>query len=141
MKRILPIFLAGFGGRFRLDQQWISWITLDDVLGAIYHLLISSAAGPVNVTAPFPISAQGFVEGMARVTRRPAFMKVPTAIARKVSGEIADELFFQSQRAHPEYLTSSEYQFMYPKLDGALRHILGRDPRRLDLSLIGEKWR
>jgi uncharacterized protein (TIGR01777 family) len=141
LKRILPLFESGLGGSFSPDGQWISWISMDDLLGAIYHSMTSTTTGHVNVTSPIPVSASQFAGSLGTVMRRPALVRMPRAIVQKAFGDVADELFFESVRAHPEYLAAAGYQFLYPQLDGALMHVLGRSPKkRLQLSEISSRY-
>ncbi len=140
LKQILPLFSSGLGGSFSPGDQWMSWISMDDVLGAVYHTMMSSAAGPVNVNSPFPLTMQQFARCLGQVIRRPAFFRTPSSIVRRALGEVADEVFLASIKAHPEYLTTSSYQFLYPQLEGALRHLLGREaPKHLELSEISDR--
>ena len=137
LKKILPLFQSGFGGSVSQSEQWVSWISLDDVLGAVYHVMMSTAAGAVNLVAPHPVSAEAFASTLARVLRRPAFLRVPKKFVKPVVGDVAEEVLFESVRAHPEYLSSSGYRFLYPTLEGTLRHLLGKKPpSKLDLSAI-----
>lgn len=137
LQRILPFFAGGLGGSFSGDQ-WISWISMDDVLGAVYHTMMSTAAGPVNVVSPFPLSAEKFSKSIGRVIRRPVFLRMPRAVIQKTLGEVADEVLLESVKANPEYLITSGYQFLHPQLDEALRHVLGRDvPVHMRMSTMG----
>ena len=137
LKQILPLFRSGLGGRFTGDEQWISWITIDDVIGSIYHVMMSSTAGPVNIVTPTPITMESFARTLGSVLRRPAWIVAPRGVARSVFGEVADEVLMASQRVQPAYLKTSGYQFLYPQLEGALRHLLGKKPPyTLNLDVI-----
>jgi uncharacterized protein (TIGR01777 family) len=137
LRRILPYFYSGLGGSLSGEEQWISWVSMDDVLGSIYHTMMSTTAGPVNIVVPQPVTVEIFSGTLANVVRRPAFIRLPASVARPLFGEVADEILLESVRAHPEYLTSSGYRFLYPRLEDALRHMLGRKPpRKLDLSVL-----
>ena len=126
LRMVLPIFQSGLGGRFTGEDQWLSWTTLDDLIGAVYHTVMSTTAGPVNVATPNPVTTAQFAKTLGAVLHRPAFLRYPRQLVRKIFGETADELFFESIRANPAYLTTAEYQFMYPNIEDALRHVLGR---------------
>lgn len=120
-------FQFGVGGKLGSGRQYMSWIGIDDVLGALYHaLMIESVKGPVNVTAPTPVSNAEFSETLAHVLRRPNLFSVPPAALRLVMGEMADELVLASARVIPERLRESGYRFRFTSLEETLRHVLGR---------------
>ena len=124
-KMLLP-FRLGLGGRVSPKDQHFSWIGLDDVLGAIYHLLMTDAAGGINLTAPNPVTMGVYTKTLARVLRRPALFAAPTPLVRLASGAVADEVLFASARVLPERLLQTGYAFLFPTLEDALRHQLGR---------------
>jgi uncharacterized protein (TIGR01777 family) len=126
-KQILP-FNLGFGGRLGDGKQWLSWISLDDEVAAIIHLLTAEAtSGPVNVTSPQPVTNKEFTATLARVLKRPAFMPVPTPALHALFGkEMTREMLLGGQRVLPARLQESGYTFAHPGLEGALRHTLGR---------------
>lgn len=125
-KMLLP-FRVGLGGRIGQGGQFMSWIALDDVLGAIYHALCTdSLHGPVNAVAPSPVRNAEFIRTLAGVLRRPALVPLPAFAARLLLGEMADELLLASARVMPARLQASGYRFRFPELEGALRHLLGR---------------
>jgi hypothetical protein len=124
---MLPAFRAGAGGRVGSGRQQMSWISLDDAVGAIHHLLMHrEIGGPVNVVAPQPVSNAELAATLAEVLGRPAIVPVPATAARAALGEMADALLLVSQRAVPEVLTETGYRFRHPELALALRHVLGR---------------
>jgi uncharacterized protein (TIGR01777 family) len=124
---MLPAFKAGLGGRLGNGRQWVSWIAMDDVLGAIHHAMMTeSLRGPLNVTAPEPVRNAEFTGALGTVLRRPTFLPVPAALLRLLFGAMADELLLASQRVLPERLLGSGYSFRYPSLAQALRHVLRR---------------
>lgn len=123
----LPLFKAGLGARLASGRQFLSWITLDDMLGVIQHALRSdSLAGPVNAVAPNPVRNAEFTRTLARVLSRPAFLAVPRFAPRLVLGEMADALLFASVRVVPERLEADGYRFQHPDLEEGLRHVLDR---------------
>ncbi len=127
LARMLPPFLAGVGGRMGTGEQYMSWIGVDDVLGAIAHALFTpTVSGPVNLTAPTPVTNAEFTRVLAEVLGRPAMLPVPAMALRLALGEMADELLLASLRIIPERLQSTGYQFRHADLDAALRHVLGR---------------
>jgi uncharacterized protein (TIGR01777 family) len=125
-KMLLP-FRLGAGGRLGDGRQYMSWIALDDAVGALHHALVTeSLAGPVNAVAPSPATNAEFTRELARVLRRPAIVPLPAFAARLAFGEMADALLLASQRVMPGRLLASGYAFRFPGLEGALRHLLGR---------------
>lgn len=127
LARQLPLFRLGLGGPLGRGRQYISWISLDDEVGAIVHALSTPAlAGPVNLVAPTPVTGAEFARILGRVLRRPARLPVPrAAMAVPFGRELVSELL-SSQRAQPARLESSGYQFTHRELEPALRHLLGR---------------
>jgi hypothetical protein len=128
-KMLLP-FKLGAGGRIGSGEQFMSWITLDDAIGAVHHALCEeSVRGPVNVAAPAPVSNAEFTRTLARVLRRPALFPLPAFAARLLFGEMADALLLGSARVVPARLQAAGYGFRLPELEGAIRHLLGRSPQ------------
>jgi uncharacterized protein len=124
---MMPPFLAGLGGRLGSGRQYMSWVGMDDVVGGLYHaVLTESFRGPVNLTAPVPATNAEFTEVLGRVLHRPTLFPVPPAALRLVAGQMADELLLVSTRAVPERLRESGYSFRHADLEAALRHVLGR---------------
>lgn len=125
LKKQLPLFKLGLGGRFGSGKQWQSWVSIDDEIGAIVHLLTADVAGPVNLTAPNPVTNAQFAKALAKAVHRPALLPIP-AFGPKLllGGELADALLFDGQRVLPAALEHSGYAFEHPTLDGALRAAL-----------------
>jgi uncharacterized protein (TIGR01777 family) len=127
LKRMLPPFKMGLGGVIGNGRQFISWVAINDVVGAIHHLLMDeSIRGPVNVATPHPVTSYQFTKTLGSVLRRPTIVRMPALVARLLFGEMADELLLASARAEPKKLVASGYQFLHPHLEEALRHLLGR---------------
>jgi len=127
LKKMLPPFKLGAGGRLGDGRQYLSWVSIDDVVGAVEHALRTGGLrGPVNVVAPNPVTNATFTRVLARVLSRPAFLPMPAFAARLVFGEVADALLLASQRVEPARLTQSAYRFLHPELEAALRQLLGR---------------
>ena len=123
----LPIFKLGGGGRVGSGRQFWPWVALDDVVGAIVHVLEDEKLrGPVNVSAPTPHRNSEYTRVLGRVLGRPTVVPLPAPAARLVLGEMADELLLASARMKPERLKKGGYEFRYPQLEGALKHLLGR---------------
>jgi uncharacterized protein len=121
----LPIFRLGGGGRIGSGRQYWSWVSLDDVVGAIVHVInTDTLSGPVNVVAPDPPTNAEYTRVLGRVLGRPTFFAVPAPAARIALGGMADDLLLASARVEPAQLQKTEYEYRYPELEGALRHLL-----------------
>jgi uncharacterized protein (TIGR01777 family) len=128
--RMLPAFRIGLGGRLGSGHQWMSWIAMDDALGVIHHALTTKGlSGPINATAPNPVTNSEFTATLARVLRRPALLPVPAPALRLAFGEMADVALLGGARAIPARLVQSGYQFRHPQLEGALRGVLATGDR------------
>jgi uncharacterized protein (TIGR01777 family) len=125
LKTQLPLFKLGLGGPVGGGRQYVSWVVLDDAVGAIAYVLSDAAlAGPVNVTAPGPVTQREYARTLGAVLRRPAVLPAPAFAVRAILGEFAGEVL-EGQRVLPGRLTDSGYVFRYPQLEPALRHVLG----------------
>jgi uncharacterized protein (TIGR01777 family) len=125
LAHLLPPFRMGLGGRIGNGQQYISWVSLPDVVGAVMFLLEKEgASGAYNVTSPNPITNAQFTRLLAAQLHRPAFFSVPAFAARIALGEMADEALLASTRAYPARLTAAGYQFAHPSLVHALPALL-----------------
>lgn len=124
----LPLFLLGVGGRLAPPEAVVSWITLDDMVRAYAHVLLTpSAAGPLNAVAPHPAQQSEFVRTLGRVLHRPAAVPVPAAGPTLLLGrEATRELIRADQRVDDARLRSSGFRPAHPELEGALRHVLQR---------------
>jgi uncharacterized protein (TIGR01777 family) len=130
LARQLPLFRLGLGARFGSGRQWLSWVALDDTVGLFRHALLTDGLeGPVNGTAPNPVTNAEYTATLARVLGRPGFLAVPHLALRLLIGELADELLFASLRVQPAAAQASGYAFRFPELEPALRHLLDRPPR------------
>jgi uncharacterized protein (TIGR01777 family) len=125
LKKQLPLFKLFLGGRFGGGTQWQSWISIRDEVGAIVHLLEHEVAGPVNLTAPNPVTNGDFAKVLGGVLGRPSIVPVPSFGPKLVLGaELAESLLFSSQRVRSEALAASGYRFVQPDLEGALHDLL-----------------
>jgi uncharacterized protein (TIGR01777 family) len=125
-KMLLP-FRLGLGGMVGAGTQYMSWVTLDDTVGAIHHALITETVrGPVNITAPQPVTNSEFTTTLGHVLRRPTVLSLPTSVVRLALGDVADELLLSSARVMPQKLLDTHYPFRHPELETALRHLLGK---------------
>jgi uncharacterized protein (TIGR01777 family) len=123
-KMLLP-FRLGLGGRLGDGRQWWSWVSADDVAGAVQHVMDhEELQGPVNTVSPNPVTNVEFTKSLAAVLKRPAIFPMPEFAVRLVFGEMGEELFLASERVAPAKLTASGYQFKHPELREALEAIL-----------------
>jgi uncharacterized protein len=126
LSKMLPIFNLGGGGNIGSGRQYMSWISLDDEVMAIWHIInTDSIVGPVNCVAPNPVTNQEFTQILGKVIHRPTILPLPEFAAKIIMGEMADELLLASQRCLPKSLLNNGYTFQYPNLEQALRHELG----------------
>jgi len=123
---MLVPFRIGLGGRIGSGSQYLSWITLDDVVGVLRHALVSPAlSGPLNAVAPGPVTNAEFTRALAGVLGRPAFLPVPAAALRLVLGAAADELLLGGARVSSRKLEQSGFRFRDPEIASALKRLLG----------------
>jgi uncharacterized protein len=123
-KMLLP-FRMGVGGKVGNGRQWMSWIAIDDLVGAIQHVIkTDTLRGPVNGVGPGPVRNAEFTKTLASVLSRPAIFPMPGFAARLAFGQMADELLLASQRVEPAKLMASGYVFQKPDLSTALEDIL-----------------
>jgi uncharacterized protein len=127
LKPQLPLFRLGLGARLGDGRQWLSWIAIEDEVGAILHALNhESLHGPVNLTAPEPITNADYTRTLGQVLRRPTPFAVPADVLRLVLGkDMAEELLLTSQRVEGEALAASGYRFRHATLGGALTALVG----------------
>lgn len=125
LKKQLPLFRFGLGGKFGNGKPWQSWISLTDHVRAMEYLLTSDISGPVNLTAANPVTGAQFAKTLGKVLHRPAFLPVPAFGPRLLLGaELANALLFTGQRVLPSKLTASGFEFDHSTLEAALRHEL-----------------
>ncbi|MDT4896593.1 MAG: uncharacterized protein QOH25_1670 [Acidobacteriota bacterium] len=125
LKKMLLPFRMGVGGKLGDGKQYLSWIAIDDAVGAIEHALVNDTMrGAVNVVAPEAATNYEFTKTLGNVLSRPTIFPVPAFAARLVFGEMADATLLASQRVEPVRLKETGFAFKYPELEGALRHIL-----------------
>ena len=127
LKKLLPLFKIGVGGRMGTGKQWVSWVTLEDHVRATMHLLTAGISGAVNVVAPNPVTNAEQAKTLGRVLKRPSFLPTPSFGPKLVLGaELAAALLNDSQRVVPERLVESGFEHAHPELEGALRSLLDR---------------
>ena len=128
LAKMLTPFRMGIGGRIGSGKQWMSWIALHDVVGAMRSILFDSFVdGPVNFVSPFPVTNAEFTKTLGRVLSSPTFFPVPAFAVRLSFGEMADALLLSGQRVVPAVLQSRGFGFQLPRLEPALRRILHRE--------------
>ncbi len=122
LRKQLPLFKFGLGGKMGSGRQWQSWISIDDEVGAIVHLLSSAVSGPVNLTAPNPVTNAEFTDTLGTALHRPTVLPIPKFGPQLLLGaEAADNLLFTGQRVVPKVLLADGYQFRHPDLADALQ--------------------
>ena len=125
LAQMLTPFKLGIGGQLGSGAHYMSWLALDDAVGMIEHALADeSLSGPVNAVAPQPVTNHEFTKTIGRVLGRPTLLPMPAFALRLALGEMADALLLSSARVEPQRLAAAGYQFKYPQLEGALRHVL-----------------
>jgi len=127
-KMLLP-FKMGGGGVVGSGKQWMSWVCLDDLPRIILHAIqTESLSGPVNATAPGTVDNREFTKTLGRVLKRPTIIPMPAFVVKLAFGEMGEELLLGSTRTVSNRLQESGYEFAFPELEPALRHLLGRTP-------------
>ncbi|MCU1485772.1 MAG: hypothetical protein JWN67_2518 [Actinomycetia bacterium] len=126
MAKTLPLFKLGLGGPIGDGKQWWPWISIDDEVGAIVHLLTAEVSGPVNLTAPHPARFKEYAKAQGRALHRPVFLPVPKLGPKLLLGsELAAALLGDSQRVLPSVLQTSGYEFRHPEIGEAMEALLG----------------
>jgi len=121
LAKLVPLFRLGLGGRLGSGRQWMSWISLTDAVAAMLFALDSAnLSGPVNLTAPHPVTNAEFTRALAKALHRPAFVPAPAFALRLAMGEMADEALLASARVLPVKLTSAHFPFTHPTIDQAI---------------------
>jgi uncharacterized protein (TIGR01777 family) len=128
LEKMLPPFKLGAGGRLGSGKQWMSWVTLDDVVAAIDYAITSDrVSGPVNVVAPNPVTNADFTHELGHALHRPAVATVPAFALRFAYGEMGEAVLLASQRVMPAALQRAGFLFKHTILGDALKQIpLGR---------------
>lgn len=125
LKKQLPLFRVGLGGRLGSGRQWMSWVSLHDEVGAILHALRSDdLSGPINATAPNPVTNADFTVALGTAVRRPARLPVPRVALGVVLGREMAASLTASQRVKPTRLEAHGYRFKHPELPAALEAAL-----------------
>jgi len=127
LMRMLPIFRLGLGGVMGGGRQYMSWVSLDDAVGIIGHVVMQDTlSGPINAVAPNPVTNREFTKILGKALQRPTILPVPGFALRVAFGEMADALLLSSVRAIPGKLLEAHFPFAHVELEPTLRHMLGR---------------
>ena len=133
LPQMLPPFRFGVGGPIGSGRQYCPWIHRDDWVALVQWALVTpAAAGPLNGTAPHPVTSAEFARALGRAMHRPAFMPAPGFALRLMLGEMADALLLSGQNAVPAKATRGGFQFTFTNVDDALRAIFAREPENSD---------
>ncbi len=125
--RMRTPFWLGLGGPLGSGRQYMSWVSRDDAAAIVQRAIADEQlCGPLNVVAAEPVTNREFTRSFARLLRRPAFLPVPAGLLRLIFGRLADEALLASARVIPAVLLRTGYEFRRPRLDDALRAVLGR---------------
>lgn len=125
LKKMLPPFKMGLGSVIGNGKQYMSWVSLDDVVAMIPYLMEhDSIQGPVNLVSPHPVSNEAFTKALGRTLQRPTRLRMSAFVARLIFGEMADALLLSSIRAIPQKLLDASYSFRHGKLDQTLIYLL-----------------
>ena len=125
LKKLLPPFKAGVGGRVGSGQQMMSWISLDD-LARVYLLCVENAtvSGPVNAVAPQTVSNCDFTKALGKVLSRPTFLPLPTMVVKALFGAMGEETILSSLMVEPARLRELDFDWQHPSIETALQHSL-----------------
>ena len=127
LAKLLPIFRMGLGGKLGSGKQWMSWMSLPDVVSAIFHIIQEAQlSGPVNMVSPILVTNAEFTRTLANVLHRPAIFTVPAFALRIVVGEMADEAVLASTRVLPARLAETGFHFQHARLALALESLLAK---------------
>ncbi len=122
LAKMLPPFKMGLGGPIGDGKQWMSWIHMDDIIGMIRLAIDNeSVKGAINGTAPNPVTNKQFSKTLGKVLKRPAIFPMPAFVVKLLFGQMGEELLLAGQRIVPNKITQAGYEFVYPKLEDALR--------------------
>ena len=123
----LPAFKTGAGAVLGSGKQWVSWITINDLIGAFHHCMMTDTLhGPVNIVAPNPVTNRDYGRSLATVLGRPYLFTIPAPVLRTLFGEMADAALLGSAKIQPRKLLESGFHFDHATLESGLRFVLGR---------------
>lgn len=127
LEKLLPLFLMGLGAKIHTGNQYMSWISMDDLLYAIYHVIHTpDIHGPVNFVSPHPVTNLQFTKSLAGVLSRPSVFTIPAGLIKMLWGDMGEEVLLCSTRVFPEKMLDSGFRFRHEHLEDALCHVLGK---------------
>jgi len=126
LRRMLPFFKLGVGGRVASGKQWWTWVGRDDVTAAYAFVLRADTSGPVNLCAPNPVTSEQFAKALGKALRRPAIFPAPEFAVRALFGQRGVEVLVRRPRVLPARLLDAGFEFSMPTIDVALQRILSR---------------
>ncbi|MCZ6616211.1 MAG: TIGR01777 family oxidoreductase [Thaumarchaeota archaeon] len=127
LKQILPLFRLGLGGKLGSGKQYMSWISMDDLLHVVLFAITNKLVkGPINVTSPKPVTNEKFTKTLGHVLSRPTLFSVPASAIRLLFGEMGKDLVLGGCRVIPEKILTLGFRFSHPTLEKALKHVLGK---------------
>ena len=124
LEKMLPLFRLGLGGPLGTGTQWMSWIHLEDLVELVLFLMNQAVSGPVNATAPHPVTNRDFAKALGQTLRRPAWLPTPAFALKLPLGQMAEELLLTGQRVLPARAQALGFRYRYPELAEALRAIV-----------------
>ena len=124
LSKLLPAFKLGLGGPIASGQQWMPWVHIEDMVEIIIYAMQNDITGPINCTAPQPVTNRDFAKTLGKVLKRPAIAPMPAAIVKLLFGQMGDELMIQGQSVIPQKLQQQGFQFNYSDLRSALEQLL-----------------
>ena len=125
LSKLLPAFRLGLGGPIATGKQWMPWIHIEDMVEIIIYAIQNDIDGPINCTAPKPVTNLEFAKTLGKVLKRPAIASMPAAMVKLLFGQMGDELMVQGQSVIPQKLQQKGFQFKYNQLESALVEIIG----------------
>jgi len=124
LSKLLPAFKLGLGGRIASGQQWMPWVHIDDMVEIIVYAIQNDISGPINCTAPQPVTSREFAKTLGKVLKRPSIAPMPAVFIKLLFGQMGDELMIQGQSVIPQKLQQKGFKFSYESLESALCNIL-----------------
>jgi uncharacterized protein (TIGR01777 family) len=125
LSNLLPAFRLGLGGPIATGKQWMPWIHIEDMVEIIIYAIQNDIDGPINCTAPQPVTNREFAKTLGKVLKRPAVAPMPAPMVKLLFGQMGDELMVQGQSVIPQKLQQKGFQFKYSQLESALVEIIG----------------
>lgn len=123
--KMLTPFKLGLGGKIGSGKQYMSWISIHDMVSIIAFIMEKGLTGPINIVSPGPVTNEQFTKVLGKVLHRPTFLAMPEFAARFVLGEMADEMLLASQRVEPKKLQAAGYSFIDTNLESTLQKLIG----------------